>query len=182
MPYHNRVIANRTRNPDRSATDRMARSLLASLPFGDYLLCSMRGRLRLPYNLILWRSIFLGDTLSLVALAVSQDARAHGAYGGAALAKKMMQMNDIFSQEPVVERRKIKRSLINRSVLLSHSGRAAPMPCVVRDATNCGASLRIPGVILIPTSFRISLDNFVTSRTCQLVWRDGDFLGVRWNA
>ncbi|MCC8945755.1 MULTISPECIES: hypothetical protein [Bradyrhizobium] len=89
-------------------------------------------------------------------------------------------MDDIFLQEQRVERRRIKRSVINRSALVSFSMRGRSMPCVVRDATNSGASLRLPGATVIPTSFHISFGNFASSRACQLIWRDGDFLGIRW--
>jgi hypothetical protein len=44
--------------------------------------------------------------------------------------------------------------------------------------TNHGAGLRLNGLIMVPSEFGISFDNFRTMRRCRLIWRDGDFVGA----
>ena len=40
--------------------------------------------------------------------------------------------------------------------------------------TNHGAGLRLNGLIMVPSEFGISFDNFRTMRRCRLIWGDGD--------
>jgi hypothetical protein len=49
---------------------------------------------------------------------------------------------------------------------------------LVRDVTNAGAGVRLSGLGILPVEFGISFDGFRTMRTCRLMWREGDFLGV----
>ena len=50
--------------------------------------------------------------------------------------------------------------------------------CGVTDITDAGAGIRIYDLPFLPLNFELSFDNFRTIRTCRLIWRDGDFLGV----
>ena len=50
--------------------------------------------------------------------------------------------------------------------------------CAVRDITNLGAGIRTQDLPALPLNFELSFDNFRTARKCQLIWRDGDFVGV----
>ena len=79
-----------------------------------------------------------------------------------------------------VDRRSIGRPLINRSVLLFFSGQAGVIACHVHDVTNCGAGVGLNGLDIVPTIFDLSFDNFRTIRKSHLVWRDGDFVGVKF--
>jgi hypothetical protein len=81
-------------------------------------------------------------------------------------------------QRSGVERRAIGRTRINRGALLFFSGKVGVVSCCVRDVTNEGAGIRLDGFSVVPIDFYLSFDKFRTSRTCRLVWRDGDFLGV----
>ena len=48
----------------------------------------------------------------------------------------------------------------------------------VIDITNLGAGIRTQDLPATPLNFELSFDNFRTARKCQLIWRDGDFVGV----
>jgi hypothetical protein len=75
-----------------------------------------------------------------------------------------------------IERRAVGRTTINRDVLMFFNGNVHP--CCVRNVTNHGAGLRLNGLNIVPSDFGISFDGFRTMRLCQMIWRDGDFLGV----
>jgi hypothetical protein len=77
------------------------------------------------------------------------------------------------------ERRSIGRTRISRSALMFFTGKTALFPCCVRDVTNLGAGIRLEGLNILPLEFDLSFDNFRTIRRCHLVWRDGDFAGVK---
>jgi hypothetical protein len=79
------------------------------------------------------------------------------------------------------ERRAIARTRIDRGALLFFAGRSGMFECHVRDATMHGAGLRLNGLNTIPERFDLSLD-FGVLCNCQIVWRDGDHIGVRFRA
>jgi hypothetical protein len=76
------------------------------------------------------------------------------------------------------ERRSLGRTKISRSARLLFNTQRGPVECGVRDITNVGAGIRVDGINVVPVAFELSFDNFRTARSCQLVWRDGDFIGV----
>jgi hypothetical protein len=80
------------------------------------------------------------------------------------------------------ERRSVGRTKINRGVLMHFAGCEGVHACCVRDVTNLGAGIRFNGLTVVPFEFGISFDNFRTTRRCQLVWRDGDFVGVTFES
>jgi len=80
--------------------------------------------------------------------------------------------------ESAFERRSIARTKITRSVLLFFTGQTVVRSCAVRDITNLGAGICIRDLPALPLNFELSFDNFRTGRKCQLIWRDGDFVGV----
>jgi hypothetical protein len=83
------------------------------------------------------------------------------------------------NETPVVERRSITRTTINRDALLFFPGQSGPFPCCVRNVTNLGAGIELNGAIALPLQFDVSFDRFRTKRTCRLVWsRHDDFVGV----
>jgi hypothetical protein len=80
--------------------------------------------------------------------------------------------------DAVFERRAKGRTTINRHASLFFEGQNKVHPCCVRDVTNDGAGVRLSGLGILPLEFGISFDGFRTMRTCRLMWREGDFLGV----
>jgi hypothetical protein len=36
-------------------------------------------------------------------------------------------------------------------------------------------------VTVLPLNFLLSFDGFATAKTCRLIWRDGDYVGVTFN-
>jgi hypothetical protein len=78
------------------------------------------------------------------------------------------------------ERRAIERKWIYREALLSIPQLKSVHSCGVRDLSDNGAGLRLNCLPLLPTEFMLSLDGFHTTRACRLVWRNGNFAGVKY--
>jgi hypothetical protein len=94
----------------------------------------------------------------------------------------MPTLQEILQPRRGFERRAVGRTTINRDVLMYFSGQDGVHACCVRDVTNQGAGLRLNGLIMVPSEFGISFDNFRTMRRCRLIWRDGDFVGASFRS
>jgi hypothetical protein len=86
--------------------------------------------------------------------------------------------SDSLEWESVFERRSIGRTKIAKSALLFFNRQAGVRSCSVTDITNVGAGIRAHDIAVLPLTFELTFDNFRTIRKCQLIWRDGDFLGA----
>jgi hypothetical protein len=89
---------------------------------------------------------------------------------------------DVFQPQRDVERRAVGRTTINRDVSMFFVGQDRIHPCCVRDVTNLGAGIRLNGLNIVPSEFGISFDGFHTMRLCELIWREGDFLGAAFKS
>jgi hypothetical protein len=76
------------------------------------------------------------------------------------------------------ERRAIVRTRIEREALLFFDGQSDVFPCCVRNVTNCGAGIHLDGLNILPVEFYLSFDRFRNARTCRMIWRDLDLIGV----
>jgi hypothetical protein len=75
------------------------------------------------------------------------------------------------------EKRRVQRTRVEKSAQIILS-REPVILCVVTNLTNLGACLRLDSAGNIPTAFGLSLDNRRTIRSCEVVWRVNDHLGV----
>ena len=78
------------------------------------------------------------------------------------------------------ERRAIERTAVAKGALLFFSEKTGVHSCCVRDITKSGAGLRTQDLPILPLSFLLSFDDFQTARKCQIIWRENDFLGVKF--
>ena len=62
--------------------------------------------------------------------------------------------------------------------LLFFKGQIGAHGCNVIDISDGGAKLRTHNLSVLPNTFELTFDNFLTIRQCRLIWRDSDFLGV----
>lgn len=76
------------------------------------------------------------------------------------------------------DRRAVERKWMSRGALLTMSGIRGAHSCSVRDLSRQGAGLRLQGMALLASEFRLSLDGLRTTYACRLIWRDGDFAGI----
>ena len=82
----------------------------------------------------------------------------------------------------VLEHRSKKRTTINHGALLFFAGHAGVYSCCVRDVTNDGAGIRLNWLNIVPFEFDLSFDNFRTVHRCRLIWRDGDYIGLKFES
>ena len=81
----------------------------------------------------------------------------------------------------MTERRSIDRTSVVKGALLFFGRKTGVRSCCVRDITKNGASIRTQDLPVLQTlNFQLSLDNFRTVYKCRIVWRDNDFLGVKF--
>lgn len=56
----------------------------------------------------------------------------------------------------------------------------SPMPCVVLDLSERGARINAPFSAQLPDSFQLTIESQNLKRACEVVWRRGDEIGVRF--
>src|SRR5262245_35614464 len=74
------------------------------------------------------------------------------------------------------------RRRVLKSAIAASNERRLTVNCVVRDLSDTGARLRVEGSMTVPDTFEllIPLDGF--EAPCQVVWRKGGEVGVRFLA
>ena len=60
--------------------------------------------------------------------------------------------------------------------------RGRELRIVAHDVSQTKAVVHADGLRLLPTSFFITLDNFLTVGKCRLLWRCGDDIGVSFES
>lgn len=78
------------------------------------------------------------------------------------------------------ERRRSTRSRVRKSAKLV-LGVSSVIDCVVRDLTNVGAQIQIPGTTDLPANLDMSFDGGRSLRPCRVVWRTLDETGVEFS-
>lgn len=86
------------------------------------------------------------------------------------------------------ESRRIKRHSAAWRGTINCGGNRKPVTCVVRDFSNIGAQLLTAEGASCPETFLLRISNSSKMFRCQVMWRDGKTLGVkfigtrpRWN-
>jgi hypothetical protein len=70
-----------------------------------------------------------------------------------------------------------QRSLLGARI---KAGPGGSTTCLVRNIGSQGAKLAISGAVPLPEAFPLTIDKQRETRTVHLVWRTGDFVGVRF--
>jgi hypothetical protein len=78
------------------------------------------------------------------------------------------------------ERRYAPRRRVLKAAVAAFNGRFCTVSCTVRDLSDTGARLRCDGSVNVPDTFEliIELDGFEAA--CEVAWRKGSDLGVRF--
>ncbi len=72
-----------------------------------------------------------------------------------------------------------RRRLARSATISAHDG-PSPVPCVVLDISASGARLDVHHAAAIPQRFRLLIDLEGTERTCEVVWRRENSVGVKF--
>lgn len=83
--------------------------------------------------------------------------------------------------EPHDNRRAPRRRMLKAGII-AFNRRFATLPCAVRDLSETGALLRMSGVANVPDHFELIVELDGLEADCEVVWRQGRDLGVRFSA
>lgn len=78
------------------------------------------------------------------------------------------------------DRRKAGRRRVLKGALAAYSSRHCSIPCTVRDISATGARIRSEGTLNIPDTFELIVEIDGTEADCEVVWRKGNEIGVRF--
>ena len=76
------------------------------------------------------------------------------------------------------ERRALKRTRIARNAKLIVPRRSPVIFCTVENITGAGACLKLASTFGAPETFDLTFEHGRTRRSCRVVWRTRDKLGV----
>ena len=74
-----------------------------------------------------------------------------------------------------------KRKSLHQSGWITMEGGFAARPCVVHDISTSGAKVTIDDPNALPTKLRLAFSRDArTGRNCEVVWRRGKSLGIKF--
>jgi hypothetical protein len=79
-----------------------------------------------------------------------------------------------------MERRTHPRFLTLTTAKIVGDNTALPIDCAILNFSESGAALLVPGLTTVPEVFRLVIDPDGAVRTCRLLWRTGNRIGVRF--
>jgi len=79
-----------------------------------------------------------------------------------------------------VEQRKTPRRRVLKAAVAAYADRYCVVPCVLRDISAKGARLRSQSTLNIPDTFDLIVDLDGIEVSCEVVWRIGEDIGVRF--
>jgi len=76
------------------------------------------------------------------------------------------------------ERRERQRTRVLRNAKIIAPGISSMMHCTVQDITSSGACVRVADTYGMPLTFELTFEQGRTRRSCRVIWRSRDRLGV----
>jgi hypothetical protein len=76
------------------------------------------------------------------------------------------------------DRRDVKRTRVLRSAKIMVPRRSPVIHCTVQDITSGGCCLKVANTFGLPETFDLTFEHGRTRRSCRVVWRTHDKLGV----
>jgi hypothetical protein len=80
------------------------------------------------------------------------------------------------------DRRVLKRTRVSRNAKIIVPRRSPVIYCTVENITGGGACLKFASTFGLPETFDLTFEHGRTRRSCRVVWRTGDKLGVAFEA
>ena len=72
------------------------------------------------------------------------------------------------------------RRRVLKAGVVAYNDRHVTLPCTVRDLSATGARVRVEGSVSAPDTFELIIDIDGFEANCQVVWRKGNEIGVRF--
>lgn len=82
------------------------------------------------------------------------------------------------NEAAAISRRKHVRRRSNAAGTIEVYEGASRIPCVLENISDGGAGLRFEANVLLPPVFTLSVPSEQVDRRCEVVWRDGNRIGV----
>lgn len=76
------------------------------------------------------------------------------------------------------DRRDRKRTRVRRDAKILVPRRSSVIFCTVEDLTSVGARLKLANTFGVPETFELTFEHGRTRRSCRVMWRTGDRVGV----
>jgi hypothetical protein len=80
------------------------------------------------------------------------------------------------------ERRVLQRTRVLRCAKIIVPRRSPVIHCTVQNITSGGACLKVANTFGVPETFDLTFEHGRTRRSCRVVWRTADKLGVTFQA
>jgi len=80
------------------------------------------------------------------------------------------------------ERRNVTRTRVSRGAKIIPPHRGSMIRCMVQNITSRGACLKLADAYGLPETFELTFEQGRTRRSCRVVWRTTDQIGVAFEA
>ena len=80
------------------------------------------------------------------------------------------------------DRRARKRTRVLRNAKIIVPRRSSVISCTVQNITGGGACLKLANTFGVPETFDLTFEHGRTRRSCRVVWRTHDQLGVKFDS
>jgi hypothetical protein len=82
----------------------------------------------------------------------------------------------------VEDRRALQRTRVARNAKIIVPRRSSVISCTVQNITSAGACLKLANTFGLPDNFDLTFEHGRTRRSCRVVWRTADKLGVKFES
>ena len=79
------------------------------------------------------------------------------------------------------QQKRVRRRVL-KSGLICFNAKHSTLPCAVRDISDNGAKLTVGNAVGVPDTFELYIELDGTWVFCEVVWRRGDVVGVRYTS
>ena len=80
------------------------------------------------------------------------------------------------------DRRDLQRTRVLRNAKIIVPRLSSVISCTVHDLNSGGACLKLANTFGVPETFELTFEHGRTRRSCRVVWRTDDRLGVKFEA
>jgi hypothetical protein len=88
---------------------------------------------------------------------------------------------DQISNGPTPDKQRAPRRRVLKAGIIAFNDRHSTLPCTVRNVSDTGALIRMPGGLSPPDTFDLIIELDGLEANCTVMWRKGEDVGVRFN-
>ena len=88
---------------------------------------------------------------------------------------------DQISNGPTPDKQRAPRRRVLKAGIVAFNDRHSTLPCTVRNVSDTGALIRMPGTLSPPDTFDLIIELDGLEASCTVMWRKGEDVGVRFN-